>query len=173
MTTLKSLETEFRDRIGDNVTGAWQWQPEKILDFIEAGMRKHNAEQPSQEFNITGTGDDRAFSPDPTSNDLNLAFLYGELLVAESELRRSIRAGIKRTSPLASVDMTYPPQFWASEVRRIRKEIETHKSAMAHVDAMNNMEARHMSISDPDSVGTTTSEISTNQSEILLGTVFP
>lgn len=156
MTTLKSLENEFRLRIGDITQGAWQWQPEQIIDILEAGLRKHNQEGPAQQFAVTGAGDARTFSPDPSSDDINLILLYGELLQAESELSTSIRFSARRTTPLATFDPTRIAVYWQAKIKTIKQQIKDHKDSANHDYIMNQIEARPMSMSEPSSVATET-----------------
>ncbi len=155
-TTLKSLESQFRIRIGDTESGAWQWTSSQLVDALDSAVKPYNVEAPLQEFEVLGSGDDRYVSPDPTQDDLNLLMLYGELVIIQAELRQGIRTALIRTTPVGHVNMVNIPQLWKAEIARVRAEISRHKDSIAHDDALAEMTARDMSISDPGSVATET-----------------
>lgn len=144
-TTLISLEPELRQRLGDNVAGAYQWQPEQIVDILHNSIKGYNAEQPPQQFDVTGVGDDRIYSPTPTSEDLQLLLLYAELYAAESENRGAGRGAVVRSTPLGSTNLVGIAQFWRGEIIRIRADIKRHKDGIAHIDVVSDISAREIS----------------------------
>lgn len=148
-TTLKSLETRVRPRIGDRDPNAYRWNPEEVLNLIEDAVAEYNAEAPAQEYEVTGSGDSRAINPAPVANNLRLIMLYTELLAAESDRKSNNPVAVKRTSPLGSFDGTKINESWAFEIRRIRREIDNHKRIEGNKAAADGMEARGISISEP------------------------
>lgn len=154
MTTLISLESTVRIRIGDRRPGAYRWQPEEIQDLLVLGMNKYNSEEPAQHYEITGSGDGRAFNPVPTDNDLELLLLYTELIAVESDRKSSTDFAVKRTSPLGSFDGTEVTKQRSFEISRIKNEIKQHKKVRGRDAARTGMEARGISKSEPDRITT-------------------
>lgn len=145
MTTLLSLEPALRVRIGDNVAGAYQWNTDELVDVLDNSLKRYNAEQPFQEFSVTGSGDDRVYYPTPAGNDTELLLLYAELYVAESEKHRAIRASVVRSTPVGNINLTDIRRGWVEEVKDLKKRIAEFKNAVGHVDMMPRIVARELS----------------------------
>lgn len=152
MTTLISLESRVRRRIGDRKEGAYRWQSDELLNLVEDAVGEHNSENPPQLFEVTGTGDARAFNPTPSSDDLRLLMLYVELLAAQSEKKSAMDFAVKRTSPLGSFDGTKVSEHKSFDVGKIRREIAQHKRSKGRAASGDGMGARAISISEPDRI---------------------
>jgi hypothetical protein len=145
VTTLMSLEPELRMRLGDNVAGAYQWQPEQLVDMLANSIREYNTDEPLQEYTVTGVGDDRVYYPDPSDDDILLLLLYAELFAAKSENRGAGRAAVVRSTPLGSTNLVGIAQFWKGEIIRIRADIKDIKDSRTHIDTMSRIAAREIS----------------------------
>ena len=140
--------------------------------MLETSLKTYLAEKPTQEYEILGSGDARYYNPVPTVGNLELLLLYGQLVIAESERMKSARAAVSRSTPLGSVNLRGITESLRDIIKEIRVKIDLHKANAAHMDAMDGMESRHMSISDPDSVTTQISSLTDSEQEaVTLGTV--
>jgi hypothetical protein len=124
---LTDIISEIRVHIGDIDETNYRYSDNVYRDtFIPAGIKRFNMLNYAT-FVVTGTGSDKAFDPEPTTELSTRIALHTAIAILNGEIQKSAHTSVVQTNPAGRTDLTQVPKDLRTQRDMLNKELSAYE----------------------------------------------